>query len=80
MDALHIARTGLVAATHRLGAAAQRAATGKGDTARETVTMIEAKHAFKASALVVKMSDEMWRVLLDVQDRDLEDPRETREL
>jgi hypothetical protein len=69
MDALHLARTGLVAATHRLGAAAQRAATGKGDTARETVTMIEAKHAFRANALVVKMSDEMWRVLLDSQDR-----------
>ncbi|HEY8616371.1 flagellar basal body rod C-terminal domain-containing protein [Phenylobacterium sp.] len=73
MDVLSTARTGLVAAGGRFAASAGRVARAGFDPAvdlsRETVEMIEAKHAFRANVEVVKFADEMWRSLLEIQVR-----------
>jgi flagellar hook protein FlgE len=39
------------------------------DPAREMVEQVEARLQFAASARVAKFSDDMWRVLLDLQKR-----------
>ena len=73
MDVLSIARSGLVAAGGRFADSAQRVARvgfdDSVDLTRETVEMIEAKHAFTANVQVVKFADEMWRSLLEIQVR-----------
>jgi flagellar hook protein FlgE len=69
MDPLSTARGGLIAASARFEASAQRTAAG-GDTVdyvKETVEQIEAKHAYTANVQVVKFADEMWRSLLAIQ-------------
>lgn len=69
MDPISIARYGMMAATQQLNAAANRIAAG-GDTldyASEAVGMIGAKQAFTANIGVIKVADEMWQSLLDLQ-------------
>ncbi|MCR5881163.1 flagellar basal body rod C-terminal domain-containing protein [Phenylobacterium sp. J367] len=70
---LSTARTGLLAAGDRFAASASRVSRmgvdADVDLTRETVEMVEAKHAFAANVQVVKIADEMWRSLLEVQVR-----------
>lgn len=71
MDPISIARYGMMAATQQLTASATRIAgaanDGSVDYAREAVTQIEASTAFKADVGVIKVADEMWQSLLDLQ-------------
>lgn len=71
MDPISTARYGLMAATQALTASASRIATGGAsgdvDYAREAVTQIQASQAFKADVGVIKVADEMWQSLLDLQ-------------
>jgi hypothetical protein len=73
MDALNIARYGMMTAENRLAASAGRLAAWDGgdgvDLAQETVVQLQAKVQFEACAKVVHIADEMWRSLLDVQAR-----------
>lgn len=73
MDVLSTARAGLVAAGGRFAASAQRTAAAglaaDADPVREVVEQAEAKTAFKANVEVVKIADEMWRALLEIQVR-----------
>jgi flagellar hook protein FlgE len=72
MDPLSTAVSGMMAAQTRLGASASRVAKmgvdDSVDPAEEAVTQVQAKQSFAANAAVVKLSDEMWRMLLDVQE------------
>jgi hypothetical protein len=71
MDPLSIARYGMMSAEAACSASAQRVAQSDGsdgvDDAQDTVAQIEAKQQFAASAKVVRIADEMWRSLMDVQ-------------
>ena len=71
MDPISIARYGMMAATQQLTASATRvagaSAGGDVDYASEAVTQIEASTAFKADVGVIKVADEMWQSLLDLQ-------------
>ena len=69
MNAISIARYGMMAAAQQLNDAAGRvAASGDNlDYAAEAVNVIEAKQAFKANASVIKVADEMWRSLNEIQ-------------
>jgi flagellar basal body rod protein FlgC len=68
MDPISTARYGMMAATRQLNAAASNiAAGGEVDYAHEAVGLIEAKHAFQADVGVIKVADEMWQSLLDLQ-------------
>jgi flagellar hook protein FlgE len=83
MDPISIARGGLMAASARFEASASRTAKmgasdpagdGSGDSlgggvdyAQEAVTQIEAKHQFSANLGVIRVADEMWQALLDIQ-------------
>jgi flagellar hook protein FlgE len=69
MDPISIARYGMMAATQQLSGAANRVAAGGDslDYASEAVNTIEAKQAFKANVSVIKVADEMWQSLLDLQ-------------
>ena len=71
MDPISTARYGMMAATQRLGASANRIAGVAGDEgidyASEAVEQIEAKQAFKANVAVIKVADQMWDALLDLQ-------------
>jgi flagellar basal body rod protein FlgC len=73
MDPLSTARYGMMAAESRLAASASRIANWNGggdvDPVRETVEQLQAKLQFMASANVVRVADEMWRSLLDLQTR-----------
>ncbi len=71
MDPISTARYGLIAATQQLAASASRIAAGPDnvDYAAEAVNQIEAKQAFKADVNVIKVADEMWKALLDLQTR-----------
>jgi flagellar hook protein FlgE len=74
MDPLSIARYGMMSAQDRLAQSATRVANWSGDgddvdLAQETVTQIEAKQQFAASAKVVSFADDMWRSLMDMQAR-----------
>ena len=71
MDPISTARYGMMAATQQLGASANRVAAGGDavDYASEAVNQIQAKQAFKADIGVVKVADEMWQSLLDLQTR-----------
>ena len=73
MDPLSIARYGMMAASQQLAASATRVANLNGgdpaDYAAEAVNQIEAKQAFAANAHVVRIADEMWQALLDVQSK-----------
>jgi len=72
MDPISIARYGMMAATQQLTASANRiagagAAGGDVDYGAEAVNQIQAKQAFKADVGVIKVADEMWQSLLDLQ-------------
>ena len=68
MDPNSTARYGMMAATRQLTESASRiAGGGEVDYASEAVNTIEAKQAYKANIGVIKVADEMWRSLLDLQ-------------
>jgi len=73
MDAISIARYGMLAAERTLEASALRvsqiAADGAVDLAQEAVQQIQARQAFKANIGVIKVADEMWQALLDIQSK-----------
>jgi flagellar basal body rod protein FlgC len=79
MDAISIATGGLMSATARFDASASRTArmgatdptTGTTDDSvdagQEAVTQIEAKQQFSANVGVIRIANEMWNSLLDLQ-------------
>ncbi len=73
MDPISTARYGLMAAERKFSESASRVARMAGDEsvdyATEAVSQIEAKQAFKANVSVIKVADEMFQALLDVQSR-----------
>jgi hypothetical protein len=73
MNPISTARYGMMAASQQLADSASRVAQmaggGAGDYATEAVTQIEAKQAFSANAHVVRVADEMWQALLDIQSK-----------
>jgi flagellar basal body rod protein FlgC len=73
MDPLSTARYGLMAAQSQLQTSASRVANMGSDPSvdpvQETVNQVEAKQQFAANAQVIKIADEMWRSLLEVQVR-----------
>ncbi|MFC3069088.1 flagellar basal body rod C-terminal domain-containing protein [Phenylobacterium soli] len=74
MDPLTVARYGLMAASQRFDASAARTArmgdqSSDIDYAAEAVEQIEAKHQFSANLGTIKVADEMWRSLMDIQTR-----------
>ena len=73
MDPISTARYGMMAATQALTASANRVAAMAGgdpvDYASEAVTQIEAKQAFTADTRVIRVADEMWQALLDIQSK-----------
>lgn len=73
MDPITVARYGMAAAERTLEASALRVAhmatDDSVDLAQEGVRQIQAKDQFKASANVIKVADQMWRALLDIQSR-----------
>lgn len=73
MDPLVVARYGLMAASARFEASAQRTAQMGGDAsvdpAAEVVEQVQAKHQFSANLGVIRVADEMWRALMDIQTR-----------
>jgi flagellar hook protein FlgE len=73
MDPISTARYGMMAAERTLDDSAQRVA-GMGadssvDYAQEAVQQIGAKQAFSANAGVIKVADQMWQALLDIQEK-----------
>jgi flagellar hook protein FlgE len=73
MDPISTARYGLMAAERRFADSASRVAHMAGDDnvdyASEAAGQIQAKQAFSANVNVVKVADEMWQALLDLQSR-----------
>lgn len=73
MDPIATARYGLMAAERKFSDSASRVARMAGDDsvdyATEAVAQIQAKQAFKANAGVIKVADEMFDALLDLQTR-----------
>jgi flagellar hook protein FlgE len=71
MDPISIARYGMMAATQQLTASATRIAGAASDDnvdyAQEAVTQIQAQASFKADVGVIKVADQMWQSLLDLQ-------------
>lgn len=76
MQALNTATAGMLAATSRLNASAQRTASWSVDGApsgsdtdltKEVVEQVSAKTDFKANAAVAKTADEMMGALLDIK-------------
>jgi flagellar hook protein FlgE len=69
MDPISTARYGMMAATQQLTASANRIAAGGDsvDYGAEAVNTIEAKQAYSADVGVIKVADEMWQSLLDLQ-------------
>ena len=71
MDPISTARYGLMAASRQLEQSASRVANlsgdDPGDYAAEAVNQIEAKESFKANVQVIKVADEMWNSLLEIQ-------------
>jgi flagellar hook protein FlgE len=72
MDPISTARYGMMAATQQLTASATRVAAAAGggvDYAQEAVTQIQASTAFKADVGLLKVADQMWQSLLDIQSK-----------
>jgi hypothetical protein len=73
MDPISTARYGLMAAERRFADSAVRVARKAGDDsvdyAAEAVEQIQDKQAFSANVHLVKVADEMWQALLDLQSR-----------
>jgi flagellar hook protein FlgE len=71
MDPISTARYGMMAAAQQLSQSAGRIAAGGDalDYGSEAVNQIEAKQSFQANVGVIKVADEMWQSLLDLQTR-----------
>jgi flagellar basal body rod protein FlgC len=73
MDVLNIARAGLMAASNRLQVSAVKTARMTSDpsvdVSQEAVEQIGAKHQFEANLGVIRVSNEMWRSLMEVQEQ-----------
>jgi flagellar hook protein FlgE len=73
MEALNIARYGMMAAERRFGEAAMRIVQSAGDDSidlsREMVEALQARTQFRASAKIFQFADDMWRALMDIQKR-----------
>ena len=73
MDPLTVARYGLMNASARFEASASRTARmgadDSVDAGQEVVEQISAKHQFSANLGVIRIADEMWRSLMDIQTR-----------
>ena len=70
MDPIATARYGMMAATRRFEASAVRtaqSAPGEADYGFEVTEQISAKHQFSAALGVIRVADEMWDALLDLQ-------------
>jgi flagellar hook protein FlgE len=71
MDPISTARYGMMAASRQLAQSASRVANlGQDpsvDYGTEAVSQIEAKQSFTADVHVIKVADEMWQSLLDIQ-------------
>jgi flagellar hook protein FlgE len=71
MNPIATAVNGLQAAEQRFDASANRLVRAGEDptvdTAGEIVNQIQAKEAFSANLATIKVSDEMWRALIDIQ-------------
>lgn len=70
MQAITSATAGLMAATQRLTASAERTASwgldSQVDLAKEAVEQVQAKVAFKANAEVIRTANDMTGMLLDM--------------
>ena len=73
MDPISTARYGIMAAERRFADSAARVARMAGDDSvdygTEAVQQVTAKQAFTANVQVVKVADQMWQALLDLQSR-----------
>jgi len=73
MNPIATARYGLMAAEQRFAASASRVARlgddDSVDLGHEAAEQIQAKTAFSANAQVIRVADQMWRSLLDLQAR-----------
>jgi len=73
MDPLTTARAGLMSAERRFADSAARVARMGSedpvDLGHEVVEQIQARTEFAASARIVRLSEEMWRALLEIQQR-----------
>lgn len=76
MDPLSAARYGMMAASRRFDASAERVARsgdpdtgGETDLAGEAVEQITAKHQFSASSQLISVADDMWRALISAQEQ-----------
>ena len=73
MDPLSVARYGLMAASARFEASAERTARMSADDSvdagAEVVEQVQAKHQFSANLGVIRVADEMWRALMNIQTR-----------
>lgn len=76
MDPLSAARYGMMTASRRFDASAERVAksgdpeTGSEvDLGDEVVEQVTAKHQFSASTQLISVADDMWRALMSVQEQ-----------
>lgn len=69
MDPISVARYGLRAAEMRFTASAERVAANDQslDLGGEVVEQLQAKQAFAANLGAIRVADEMWRALMDIQ-------------
>jgi flagellar hook protein FlgE len=77
MDPISIAQGGLMAASARFEASASRTARmgatdgqASGDSVdlgQEVVEQVQAKQQFSANLGVIRIADQMWQALLDIQ-------------
>jgi flagellar basal body rod protein FlgC len=72
MDPLNIARAGLMAASSRFEISAVRTARMGADPSvdytKEAVEQIQAKQQFSANLGVIRISNDMWRSLMALQE------------
>ena len=74
MDPIATASYGMLAASHRFEASAQRVSTAGVAGAQvsyeqEAVEQISAKHQFKANLATIETARDMWDALLKMQER-----------
>lgn len=73
MDGFAIALGGLRAAEQRFAKSADRIVRAPADPSvdlgQEVVEQIQAKTQFRANLGVIRVADELWRALLDIQPR-----------
>ncbi|MBS0332330.1 MAG: hypothetical protein JSS35_06150 [Proteobacteria bacterium] len=70
MDPISTARYGMMTATQALTSSASRIAAGPAadvDYGQEAVTQIQARQSFTADVGVIKVADQMWQSLLNLQ-------------